>query len=84
MTEEEAKTKWCPMVRQTSESDNYKPATNRFEIADVSAFNCIGSACMARRKNYTIPVHVSGQLLSEAPRGALMVEDGHCGLAGKP
>lgn len=36
MTEEEAKTKWCPQVRE----GDYRPDNIRHA-------NCIGSACMA-------------------------------------
>jgi hypothetical protein len=43
MTEDEAKTKWCPMVRAPSSAiENHNTGINR-ESAD---FNCIASACM--------------------------------------
>jgi hypothetical protein len=32
MTEDEAKTKWCPFVRITRETDDCFPATNRGDI----------------------------------------------------
>jgi hypothetical protein len=53
MTEEEAKTKWCPAVRvyrRTSHDNVDYSETNRGEdTATPTAHNCIGSACMAWR-----------------------------------
>jgi hypothetical protein len=70
MTEDEAKTKWCPFVRfQTFDS----PPANRWKQQlpedEPYALNpipcrCIGSACMAWRKG--------------------LKDQGYCGLSGKP
>ena len=63
MTEDEAKTKWCPFVRVRGNSDENDPgswnrldATNakndtlEFRVgADMTIVRCIGSACMAWR-----------------------------------
>lgn len=51
MTEEEAKTKWCPFTRVVVNAENYSNG-NRFE--NGHRYNeqalCIGSACMAWRE----------------------------------
>jgi hypothetical protein len=50
MTEEEAKTKWCPFARLTFSTEGFA-AGNRFDDcawAEKRAL-CIGSACMAWR-----------------------------------
>jgi hypothetical protein len=69
-TEEEAKTAWCPMVRgahfnhqdQNAIAGDYGRATT----------GCIGSACMAWRKDHDSEYDREGNLR------------GYCGLAGKP
>lgn len=71
MTEEEAKTKWCPHVRYVSSRGE---GINRWQSGMDAQYNpeharCIGSACMAWRK-------------IEGPRD--YAEHGFCGLAGKP
>lgn len=59
MTEDEAKTKWCPFVRSFPESEGFFPMTTREEkIGDKGRIvgestRCIGSACMAWRNNST-------------------------------
>lgn len=47
MTEEEAKTKWCPMVRINGNAMDY--ILNR-KASDRHSY-CIGSACMMWREN---------------------------------
>lgn len=48
MTPEEAKTKWCPMVRMGSGGGN--TANNRWEDGEIlHAMHCIGPDCMAWR-----------------------------------
>lgn len=53
LTEQEAKTKWCPEVRvtrRTSHDDVDFSETNRGEDASCdNAHSCLGSACMAWR-----------------------------------
>lgn len=73
MTEEEAKTKWCPFSRvmMWEPQEGQNPAVNR-NLADV---NCIASGCMAWRWRRHKPKGWSGT----APVPA---EGGHCGLAG--
>lgn len=66
MTEDEAKTKWCPFVRMQAPGQSIinrisramwrilKPGTSDFDYyKDIEAdCNCIGSACMAWRWDY--------------------------------
>lgn len=70
MTEEEAKTKWCPMLRKGP------PGTSRNAPEDVPNL-CIGSACMMWRK-----VDLSKVPMNEIHNYGEDV--GYCGLAGKP
>jgi hypothetical protein len=56
MTEDEAKTKWCPFARQpgkarTADGDIFTVAVNRppLHMAMEGAPRCIGSDCMAWR-----------------------------------
>lgn len=85
MTEDEAKTKWCPMVRNViaGVTEGPKPLieflTNRdsdnLQLSQrdglaTSLSKCIGSACMAWR----------GQPID----GTSPEQHGYCGLAGKP
>ena len=76
MTEDEAKTKWCPMVRFNDAGCNrdnqVKNGHNR------PYYKCVASSCMMWRSSFT------------GEYGAAVVttkaEEGHgwCGLAGKP
>ena len=69
MTEDEAKTKWCPMVRLAplGPGESYKKSTNRMGKGDPDSC-CIASDCMAWRW---------------FGRGAARPDRGYCGLAGK-
>ena len=79
MTEEQAKTKWCPMRRLTEigavRINNTEPGT--------FTLNCIGSDCaMWRWHGYgtdkiTVTMHGDGSQTTNPP------PQGHCGLAGK-
>ena len=72
MTEDEARTKWCPHARIEGDGRNMEIVNGH----TVPAVFCIGSACMAWR---TVPK------IYEAPDGTLRDrEDGFCGLAGMP
>lgn len=95
MTEDEAKTKWCPFVRsQVIGQDKGKlmvlsnrDAAQLVEDSDPNEFthNCIGSACMAWRSasgdRNSIPVVYSQAEAEVVQRHRV---EGHCGLAGKP
>lgn len=75
MTEEEAKTKWCPFARPVAWGGG-----NRGHVsgADIEDAQCIGSACMAWRWTSV------GMQYEHAGHGGRERGNGHCGLAGKP
>lgn len=94
MTEDEAKTKWCPFARVLAERENI--AANRGSF-DGSHANCIGSACMAFRhtrlgtilKNTETGEERSWLIdTTRTPPGWVIdrqePDDCYCGLAGKP
>lgn len=85
MTEDEAKTKWCPMVRYVVLPDENRLENNRDTIFHGN--HCIGSACMMW--HWIVPPnevkHDAGnghEPLKLVPSGR--AADGCCGLAGKP
>ena len=73
MTEDEAKTKWCPMVRS---SDADQTVDNAY-ISDrnPSYSRCIGSDCMMWR------LFERHYLDNVPPKSSIQ---GYCGLAGAP
>jgi len=76
MTEDEAKTKWCPMVRYAVlDNDAFD---NRAELSKPN--RCIASSCMMWR-TIEIKSEKSGDYVTVTvfPEGS-----GYCGLAGKP
>ena len=98
MTEEEAKTKWCPFVRAVtgtvyadgrSSHNNAQPPYNRIVDGPKWAFprgaNCIASACMAWRSipDPTLGWH-SEERERHRERNGPFVPGGYCGLAGAP
>ena len=97
MTEEEAKTKWCPFVRFTDETDGTYAVTNRGDVCDRShnqnardLSRCIGSDCMAWRFEMRIcdkktgkPIPL-GQSYLKGTAELRPTTNGFCGLAGKP
>lgn len=69
MTEEEAKKKWCPMVRLIATQESIQPVYNR--AANESPINltaCIASDCMMWRSHFEDTLKFNG----------------YCGLGGKP
>lgn len=89
MTEEEAKTKWCPHA-VASHTD---PRAGFRDDGRPKVHPCIGSACMAWRWNdvpnpeYDRQRHVfmGGYPPSTTPPMTVKSEtEGHCGLAGRP
>ena len=80
MTEDEAKTKWCPFVRIVNfvSEDNNAWATNQGKQSrtpeEPLATHCIASACMAWRE-------IKKQTTPSTPDEVL---GGYCGLAGRP
>jgi len=80
MTEEQAKTKWCPMVRgglnvHTTWGSPREPGA---EQRNPAAARCIGSDCMMWRWNEKYKAN--GTPDPDPVQG----EHGYCGLAGKP
>lgn len=87
MTEDEAKTKWCPFTRYGGDSAS---TCNRYIMMveplrpEVAAWNaCIGRGCMAWRWSTNF-----NQLQCEFPDKSgddlFAIASGYCGLAGKP
>jgi len=85
MTEEEALTKWCPMVRQPIENVLESGSFNRGEGDDYANIkgsskpcNCIASNCMmwAATDNECEPQNHKNQK-------EICLPAGHCGLGGK-
>jgi hypothetical protein len=76
VTEEEAKKKWCPMVRAINHGQT-KAASNRDIDGDI--FNkdrCIASDCMMWRENKQFIGNQSGTDIYST-------DGGYCGLVGK-
>lgn len=74
LTEEEAKTKWCPFVRRTYSGIPVNRVADTAEFMDSCP--CIASACMAWRwrRRYA----------DDAKEAKISHATGYCGLAGKP
>lgn len=91
MTEEEAKTKWCPHARYVIDDSGAGPSPgyptgNRFGGHEPSEGRClcIASSCMAWR--WSALSHSDGTH-AHAPRPEMEFDGkyrGQCGLAGKP
>ena len=79
MTEDEAKTKWCPFQRQSEQGvgGSYNRPTN-------GGFGCIASDCMAWRKLDQIGIGPNGEKRDRDLDGRTRwVDRGYCGLAGE-
>ena|SRR3569833_914816 len=95
VTEDEAKTKWCPFARravlvrdtETKQLTGVVASGNRF-VRSANNPRCIASACMAWRGRQTTEFSSraeaafrrDGRRLSPGPGDM----DGYCGLAGAP
>lgn len=78
MTEEEAKTKWCPMLQVSAAAGVLGTVSNRSNAFDDNSDRhgrCIGSQCMAWRWDGGFPLPNDPPAIREHYRG-------HCGLAG--
>jgi hypothetical protein len=75
MTEEEAKTKVCPIGR-ISLTVYREPKHGEPETGIAWEHNCIGSACMMFRHDYRVTDTITGEVGKSW--GV------YCGLAGKP
>jgi len=82
MTEQEAKTKWCPMVRFQIGPDNPSwqnvAYSNRGDYFDNTCTGCIASACMMWRYK------TNGQMGYDRNPDDICLASGYCGLGGKP
>lgn len=88
MTEEEAKTKWCPHARETM--DHGHGAANR-DYSGKPISKCLGSTCMAWRTRHQWldnaqqrPDWVSYEPYAFEPGPGQERDYGYCGLAGAP
>lgn len=72
MTEEEAKTKWCPFVRIDNDSGVTFNKWLAPDFPDAPHVCCIGKKCMAWRGIHDVLVNNE------------WVATGFCGLAGRP
>ena len=78
MTEEEAKTKWCPHVRAMATfGDQFAGTYNRSIHDDLPNPACIASDCMMWR--WIMSPRDAAEINSRGDAGA--VPSGHCGLA---
>ena len=77
MTEDEAKTKWCPHRRIGEEVSGGIDAVYHYAATNNGA-RCIGSGCMMWRWEYGYNPNLP---IDHAP---IKTDHGHCGLAGKP
>ncbi|WP_075217178.1 hypothetical protein [Mongoliimonas terrestris] len=73
VTEEQAKTKWCPFVRIEGSNRLHNTMTDGFD-AEHRFQHCLGSTCMAWR----------GFTVSHARGYGGVEHHGYCGLAGRP
>lgn len=86
MTEDEAKTKWCPAARVVWPGSDWGSAFsgNRSPLSD-DGFNgadrCIASECMAWRWDKGTTYTTDGKAWNRMPSAPA---EGRCGLAGKP
>lgn len=94
MTEDEAKTRWCPFVRMTASQGEWhvnRDPSLPSSPQDTQAYHCIGSACMAWRTRHQWfdnaqqdPSWVSYAPYAFEPGPDQERDDGFCGLAGAP
>lgn len=84
MTEDEAKTKWCPETRYFN--DGTKMWVNRTGVDWLD--KCIGSACMAWRwkQRVTNQEEMDNNQYSTIRIKPILedTDQGYCGLAGRP
>lgn len=97
MTEEEAKTKWCPLAENGSRGGNIH---DRMNGETPAGLRCIGSSCMAWRELPATVRNITEKHVEQTSRdgevpavrhriydrkiGEDVTPNGFCGLAGKP
>jgi hypothetical protein len=78
MIEEDAKKKWCPMVKYSSSEDDNN-AANRWPLfRQTNECKCITTDCMMWRWHLTPSINPQSTGF-----GPYSEEDGYCGLGGK-
>lgn len=86
MTEDEAKTKWCPFYRTCASGhymlDNRAPNDpgHAESAPPFDRYHCIGSACIAWRATD----NEGGPWSPDEEKEPVSKPAGYCGLAGKP
>lgn len=83
MTEDEAKTKWCPLANAHGDSMLRGTEPSGKLVRDWQHTLCIGSACMAWRWLPEMSIK-DGILHAGDVIGGQPVEMGYCGAFGKP
>ena len=85
MTEEQAKTKWCPLVR------NFPDGHNADGLRRIELSACIGSKCMAWRNADQVGIGPNGEerkpvsasrSVRYADVGTKWIDRGYCGAFG--
>lgn len=86
ITEDEAKTKWCPLARTPNYIATDHGSTNRNLRGEPLATSlCIASACMAWRKVDQIGIGPNGEKRERDMDGRThWVDRGYCGAFGRP
>lgn len=88
LTEQDARQKWCPMVRNAAPSDSEAAGTagNRYGgEATHPTHSCIASDCMMWRKTGQIGIGPRGEKRDRDLDGLTRwIDVGYCGLAGSP
>jgi len=87
MTEDEAKTKWCPFIQISIEGLGSRITNNRGKVIKEDGKNnlrCIGSQCMAWRWHTRSSEHYRYDNEGEKIFAWTTDDHGYCGLAGKP
>jgi hypothetical protein len=73
ISEDLARSKWCPMVRIDGANRWFNTKSDGFENS-TTMYHCIGSSCMSWREFH----------LSHIKGGEPPAPHGYCGLAGRP
>lgn len=96
MTEDEAKTKWCPFARQMVTAESKGAMSGPIAVGSANRFEddpngrprgsmCVASGCMAWRWGFSPREATAAAVdapMTHAKRP--FVADGFCGLAGRP
>lgn len=79
LTEEEAKKRWCPHVIAS-----HTDPRGKFGAEGAYGHACIGSACMAWRKQESAAFAHHAEAQFQRTGARLESTEGFCGLAGRP